>query len=62
MVDMSKEGGLRNRAILEVLYSCGLRVSELINLQISSRDMLKTDLRVVGKGDKERIVPIGSQA
>ena len=61
-VDMSKKEGVRNRAILEVLYSCGLRVSELINLQISRLDMFDNLVRVVGKGNKERIVPIGSQA
>ena len=61
-VDMSKKEGVRNRAILEVLYSCGLRVSELINLQISRIDMFDNLVRVVGKGNKERIVPIGSQA
>ena len=61
-VDMSKKEGVRNRAILEVLYSCGLRVSELINLKISMLDMFDNLVRVVGKGNKERIVPIGSQA
>jgi len=61
-VDMSKKEGVRNRAILEVLYSCGLRVSELINLQISRVDMIDNVVRVIGKGNKERIVPIGSQA
>ena len=61
-VDMSKNEGVRNRAILEVLYSCGLRVSELINLQISRLDLLDNVVRVIGKGNKERIVPIGSQA
>ena len=61
-VDMSKNEGVRNRAILEVLYSCGLRVSELINLQISRLDLFDNVVRVIGKGNKERIVPIGSQA
>ena len=61
-VDMSKTEGVRNRAILEVLYSCGLRVSELINLQISRLDLFDNVIIVIGKGNKERIVPIGSQA
>ena len=61
-VDMSKNEGVRNRAILEVLYSCGLRVSELINLQISRLDMIDSLVSVIGKGNKERVVPIGSQA
>ena len=62
IVDMSRDEGMRNKAILEVLYSCGLRVSELINLQISRIDTTDRLISVVGKGDKERIVPIGSQA
>ena len=62
MVDMSKDEGLRNKAILEVLYSCGLRVSELINLQVSRIDVKDRLISVIGKGDKERIVPLGSQA
>ena len=61
-VDMSKNEGVRNRAILEVLYSCGLRVSELINLQMSRLDMIDSLVSVIGKGNKERVVPIGSQA
>ena len=62
MVDMSKDEGMRNKAILEVLYSCGLRVSELINLQLSRINTTDRLISVVGKGDKERIVPLGSQA
>ena len=61
-VDMSKNEGVRNRAILEVLYSCGLRVSELVKLQISRLDMIDSLVSVIGKGNKERVVPIGSQA
>ena len=61
-VDMCKNEGVRNRAILEVLYSCGLRVSELINLQMSRLDMIDSLVSVIGKGNKERVVPIGSQA
>jgi len=61
-VDLSKPEGGRNKAILETMYSCGLRVSELVNLRISG---LYTDvgiIRVTGKGDKERLIPIGSAA
>ena len=61
-VDMSRKEGIRNRAILEVLYSCGLRVSELVSLQISRVDMIDSLVSVIGKGNKERIIPIGSQA
>jgi integrase/recombinase XerD len=61
-IDHSKPEGARNKAILETMYSCGLRVSEVIGLKISQ---LYTDLgfiRVTGKGDKERLIPIGSSA
>jgi integrase/recombinase XerD len=61
-VDLSKPEGTRNRAILETLYSCGLRVSELVNLQISNIYPKEEIIRVIGKGDKERLVPIGYQA
>jgi integrase/recombinase XerD len=54
--------GQRNRAILETMYSCGLRVSEVINLQISQLHFDAGFIRVVGKGNKERLVPIGSDA
>ncbi len=54
--------GLRDRAMLEVLYSTGLRVSELINLKISDMEMRMGCLRCVGKGDKERLVPTGRKA
>ncbi len=54
--------GLRDLAILEVLYSCGIRVSELESLDISSIDFSERLVRVIGKGDKERIVPIGRRA
>lgn len=61
-IDLSTPEGTRNRAMLETLYSCGLRVSELVGLQISNvRDQMGF-IRVVGKGNKERLVPIGSQA
>jgi len=54
--------GLRDRAMLEVLYSTGLRVSELLNLRISDVDMRMGCVRCIGKGDKERLVPIGRKA
>lgn len=61
-IDMSKPEGQRNRAMLEVLYSCGLRVSELVNLQISNLYLTSNFVKVTGKGNKERIVPIGNEA
>ncbi|MCL2503460.1 MAG: site-specific tyrosine recombinase XerD [Coriobacteriia bacterium] len=54
--------GMRDRAILEVLYGCGLRVSELIGIDCADIDAEKGSLRVMGKGDKERVVPIGGMA
>ena len=54
--------GLRDRAMLEVLYSTGLRVSELLNLRLSDLDMRMGSVRCIGKGDKERLVPIGRKA
>jgi integrase/recombinase XerD len=61
-IDLSKPEGGRNKAILETLYSCGLRVSEVINLKISQLFLDVGFIRVTGKGDKERLVPIGSSA
>ncbi len=61
-IDLSKPEGGRNKAILETLYSCGLRVTELVNLKISCLFMDIGFIRVIGKGDKERLVPIGSEA
>ena len=61
-VDVSSSLGHRNRAIIEVLYSCGLRVSELINLQISNLYFQQDFIKVIGKGNKQRLVPIGSKA
>lgn len=61
-IDMSKPEGHRNRAILETMYSCGLRVSEVVNLRISCLYLDVGFIRVVGKGDKERLVPIGTDA
>lgn len=60
--DLSRPEGQRNRAIIEVLYSCGLRVSELCNLRLSSLFLDDGYMRVVGKGNKERIVPISPRA
>ena len=61
-IDLSKPEGGRNKAILETMYSCGLRVSELINLKISCLYLDIGFIRVIGKGDKERLVPIGTDA
>jgi integrase/recombinase XerD len=59
-IDLSKPEGERNRAILETLYSCGLRVSELINLKLSDLFFEEGFIKVTGKGDKQRFVPIGN--
>ena len=61
-LDLSKPEGGRNKAILETMYSSGLRVTELINLRISCLYLDVGFIRVIGKGDKERLVPIGSDA
>jgi integrase/recombinase XerD len=61
-VDVSRWQGLRDRAILEVMYGCGLRVSEAVALKISSLYLKEGFIRVIGKGDKERLVPIGDMA
>jgi len=61
-IDLSKPEGGRNKAILETMYSCGLRVSETVNLKISQLYLDVGFIRVIGKGDKERLVPIGSSA
>jgi integrase/recombinase XerD len=60
--DLSTPYGLRDHAILEVLYSTGLRVSELVNLKVSDLEMRVGCLRCIGKGDKERLVPVGRKA
>lgn len=59
-IDLSKPQGERNRSIIETLYGCGLRVSELINLKISDLFFDEGFIKVTGKGDKQRFVPIGS--
>ncbi|MBN8673266.1 MAG: site-specific tyrosine recombinase XerD [Chitinophagales bacterium] len=61
-IDLSTPGGGRNKAILETMYSCGLRVTEAVNLRISQLYLDVGFIRVLGKGDKERLVPIGSSA
>ena len=61
-IDLSKWEGQRNRAIIEVLFSCGLRVSELVNLRFSDVSLNDKFLRIVGKGSKERLVPISDAA
>ncbi|MDP4281043.1 MAG: site-specific tyrosine recombinase XerD [Bacteroidota bacterium] len=61
-IDLSKPEGERNKAMLETLYGCGLRVSELINLKISGLFFTEGFIRVTGKGDKERLIPLGSTA
>lgn len=61
-IDLSKPEGTRNKAMLETLYSCGLRVSELVNLKLSCIFQDLEFIRVTGKGDKERLVPIGPEA
>jgi len=61
-IDLSKPEGHRNKAMLEVLYSCGLRVSELVGLRKSWLFLETGFIRVIGKGDKERLVPIGREA
>ena len=61
-IDLSTPEGARNKAIIETLYSCGLRVSELVNLKLSGLYLQQEFVRIIGKGDKERLVPIGSSA
>jgi integrase/recombinase XerD len=61
-IDLSTAEGTRNKAIIETLYSCGIRVSELVNLKLSCLYFDAGFVRIIGKGDKERVVPIGSSA
>jgi integrase/recombinase XerD len=61
-IDLSKPEGHRNKAMIETIYSCGLRVSELVNLKISNLFLPEGFVRIVGKGNKERLVPIGTTA
>lgn len=61
-IDLSKPEGERNKAIVEVMYGCGLRVSEVIELKISNINFKEEFIKVTGKGNKERLVPFGSKA
>ncbi len=61
-IDLSEPFGERNKAIIEMLYGCGLRVSELINLKLSHLFLNEGFIRVTGKGDKERLIPVGDAA
>ena len=61
-IDRTKPEGERNKTIIEILYSCGLRVSELVNLEIANIYFKDEFVRVIGKGNKERLIPIGSVA
>ena len=60
--DLSAPIGLRDRAMLELLYACGLRVSELVNLRIDAVNLVQGAVRVMGKGSRERLVPVGDEA
>ncbi len=62
VIDLSRPEGRRNKAMLETLYSCGLRVSELVELRISRIHRSDSFVRIIGKGDKERLVPISGRA
>ena len=61
-IDLAKWEGQRNKAIIEVLFSCGLRVSELVNLKFQNLFVEERYLRILGKGSKERLVPISQRA
>jgi len=61
-IDLSKDEGHRNKAIIEVLFSCGLRVSELVNLKLADIYEAEKFMRIIGKGDKERLVPVSDKA
>ena len=61
-IDLSKKEGHRNKAMIEMLYACGLRVSELIDLKLSNIFWNQEYIRIVGKGNKERLIPLGSAA
>ena len=60
--DLTTPIGIRDRAMLEVLYACGLRVTELVSLRLTDMNLLQGVLRVMGKGSKERLVPLGEEA
>ena len=61
-IDLSKPEGVRNKALVEIMYSCGLRVSEVVQLKLSNLYLDAGFIKVTGKGDKERLVPIGNEA
>ncbi len=61
-VDLAQRNGVRDRAIIEILYGCGLRISELINLRMSDLELEAGFMRVQGKGNKQRLVPVGEYA
>jgi len=61
-IDLSTPEGIRNRAIFETMYSCGLRVTELVNIKLSGLYLDVGFVKVIGKGDKQRLVPIGNDA
>lgn len=61
-IDLSKPEGERNKAIVEIMYGCGLRVSEAINLKISQLHFEENYIKIIGKGNKERLIPIGENA
>jgi integrase/recombinase XerD len=61
-IDMSAPAGPRNKAIIETMYSCGLRVSEVVNLRISNIFHAEGFIRITGKGDKQRLIPISERA
>lgn len=61
-IDLSTAEGHRNKAIIEVMYGCGLRVSEVVNFKLSNLYFTENYIRIIGKGDKERLVPIGQTA
>jgi len=60
--DLSSKFGVRNKAVLEIIYSCGLRISEVVSASITQLDLTSRLIKVRGKGDKDRIVPIGNKA
>lgn len=62
VIDLSQDEGQRDKAVIELLYSCGIRVSELCNLKMHDLFLEEEFLRIIGKGNKERLVPISSQA
>ena len=60
--DLSNAVGFRDRTMLEVLYACGLRVSELVELKLSDLNLKQGVIRILGKGSKERLIPVGDEA